>query len=280
MSEPSELLVQNLPLIEQIIAAICRRNGMDADATEEFAAEVKLRLVKDDYAVIRAFQGRSSFATFIAAVVRRLLLDYRNHEWGKWHASAEALRIGDLAVDVERLIYRDGRSVEDVLAILVRLYPDVTRSDVESLLVRLPRRFRRKRVDLEEATGVIAAGELAADTNRVQNAKLISTVVREFISGLPEDDRLLFQLRFESEMSVAQIARALHEDQQLLYRRLYKRFRELRRALESAGIAAADVEDLIGTNSSDLDFHLKNETARPSEDSESSVAVRQEKISS
>src|SRR5881392_783347 len=46
--EPSELLLQKLPDIERIIASIGRRNGMDQDETEEFAAEVNLRLVRDD----------------------------------------------------------------------------------------------------------------------------------------------------------------------------------------------------------------------------------------
>src|SRR5215212_4818774 len=113
MPEASELFERNLPLIEQVIAMVCRRSGMTADDIEEFAQIAKLRLLENDYAAIRAFQGRSSFSTYIASVVMRILLDHRNHEWGKWRRSAEAERLGALAVDLERLLYRDGRTVEE-----------------------------------------------------------------------------------------------------------------------------------------------------------------------
>src|SRR4051812_9186187 len=111
MLEPEQFFLDHLPLIEQIIASTGRRKGMDAAAIEEFDAEVKLRLVDNDYAVIRTFQERSSFATYISAVVANILLDLRNHEWGKWHASAEAERAGAVALDLEQHLYRDGRSL-------------------------------------------------------------------------------------------------------------------------------------------------------------------------
>jgi hypothetical protein len=74
MSDLSDFFLQNLTLIEQTISSVCRRKGMNADEIEEFAAVVKLRLIEDDYAVIAAFQRRSSFGTYIAAVVARLFI--------------------------------------------------------------------------------------------------------------------------------------------------------------------------------------------------------------
>src|SRR4051812_37289991 len=111
MSELRDFLLEQLSEIEQIVASICRRRGMDANATEEFTAVVRLKLVEDDYAVIRAYQKRSTFPVYIAAVVRRLLLDHHNREWGKWRTSAEAERLGSLAVALERILYRDHRSI-------------------------------------------------------------------------------------------------------------------------------------------------------------------------
>src|SRR5205085_2672080 len=108
MAESSErLLIENLPLLEQIIESICARKGMHADEIEEFAAEVKLRLVSNDYAVINAYAGRSSFKTYLAAVVSKLLLDHQNQRWGKWRISANAQHLGPVAIALERLLYRD-----------------------------------------------------------------------------------------------------------------------------------------------------------------------------
>jgi RNA polymerase sigma factor (sigma-70 family) len=271
MPEPEKFLLDNLALIEQVIASVGRRKGMDAAEIEEFGADVKLRLVSDDYAIIRAFRERSSFATYITAVVARLLLDYRNRQWGKWHASAEAERLGDVAVELEQYLYRDARSLDEAFTELARKHQGLDRAHVEALALRLPRRVRRRTVDLEEAMSLGTTGD-ADSFLTAQSAAKISAVVSECIDGLAEDDQLLLRLRFDSEMTVAQISRALHIDQQMLYRRFYKLFGELRTLLERGGVAAQDVADLIGKASAILDFHTKKRKSRPSDEEESGGA--------
>jgi DNA-directed RNA polymerase specialized sigma24 family protein len=278
MSKSREFLLQQLTEIEQIIASICRRRGMDADATEEFAAIVKLRLVEDDYAVIRAFQNRSSFPVYIAAVITRLLLDHRNREWGKWRPSAEAERLGMVAVALERLLHRDRRSMDDALVLLADNHPDVTRAELERLAARLPPRSRRVKVDIAAAAGIVAR-DTADDRLHDDMARKISAIIRAFIERQAEADQVLLQLRFHAEMTVAQIARALQADQQALYRRLRKHFETLRAELNAGGVGADDVAALIGTDSVVLDFDWKNGDLRPSETDESAVGARQEESS-
>lgn len=273
MVEPRDFLLENLPLIQQVVSAVCRRRGMDREETEEFAAEVRLRLVRDDYAVIRRFAGRSSFKTYMTSVVTRLLLDYRNHLWGKWHASAEALRLGDMAVDVEQLLVRDDHSADEALVLLAPKYPEVTLAEIERIAARLPPRIRRKRVDIEEAR-FVAENARTDDAERSETATRVSRIVNAYIDTLPEDEQLILKLRFDSDMTVAQIARALHADQQKLYRCLYKHFDELHNALMRADVSADEVAELIGTDTTQLDFRFKNRAPRPSVDEESSVAGR------
>ncbi len=100
-------------------------------------------------------------------------------------------------------------------------------------------------------------------------ASRISGVVCAFIDQLPDEDQLILRLRFDSEMTVAQIARALNLDQQVLYRRLYGKFTMLRKRLEAAGVSADDVTSLIGHDTEFLDFQLKSRGRRPSEEDES-----------
>jgi len=273
MSEPDKVLLENLAEIEEIIASMGRRKSMDAATIEEFAAHVKLRLVSDDYAIIRAYQGRSSFATYMAAVVAHLLLDYRNHEWGKWHASAEAERLGAAAVELERYLHRDGRSLDEAFAELARKNSGICRAEVDALALRLPKRVRRRTVALDEALTVGTIDDHGT-VERARAGKTISAVVTANIAKLPDEDQLLLRLRFDSDMSVAQISRSLHLDQQVLYRRLRKLFGELRKALGRAGIAAGDVADLIGKDTVQLDFRLKNADPGPSEEEESGAAGR------
>jgi len=251
---------------------------MCADEIEEFAGIVRLRLVENDYAILRAFQGRSRFATYIASVIGRMLLDHHNQQWGKWRKSAEAERMGELAVALEKLLYRDERSQDEAFAILAPSYPEVTRERIDELSAKIPGRVKRRMVTIEEALSEPAQQE--ADPAVIESAHRISLIVTESIGQFSNEDQLILQLRFESEMSIAQISRSLHIDQQLLYRRFRRLLSDLRQALLSNGISAAIVDDLISRNLQNLDFDLKNRKSRPSQTGESTVAGRQKETPS
>jgi RNA polymerase sigma factor (sigma-70 family) len=274
------LLEANLELIERVIRFTTRRQRLDESESEEFASIVKLKLVENDYAVMRKFQGRCHLATFITIVVRRMLLDYRIHHWGKWHASAEAKRLGDLAVELEQLLHRDGRTLDEALPMLVGRYPEVTRESLEKLDEQLPeRRARRRMVDLTEADDVpieTSTDENVLQAERRKASQRLSNAMRDALAGLDPHDRLLLQLRFEGRLTVAQIARSMHIEQKLLYRRMEKLLRDLRAELERAGIDPREVADLIGREGTQLDFVLGTAVLRPSTISEGSVATRGE----
>lgn len=278
MSEPSEILLQNLSAIQQIVTAVCRGKGMDAQEIEEFAAVVRLRLVENDYAIVRAFRGRSSFRTYMTSVVARLLIDYRRQEWGKWRDSAAAERLGAAGVDLERLLQRDGRAAEEAVAIVMARHPALTRAELLELAAKIAPRTRRKMVPLEDASHV-SIEDSSARAQQAQTAARISHVVRAYIAGLAPDDQLVLKLRFDSDMSVTQIAQSLKRDYQRLWRHLQKLYGDLRQHLQREGIGRVDVENLVGSDVL-LDFQLKNCDRRPSEEEESSVAARQEDMSS
>lgn len=243
---------------------------------------MKLRLVEDDYAVLRAYEARASFRTFISIVVQRMALDYRIHAWGRWHASAEAGRLGALAVQLERLLHRDGRTIDDAVAVLAPSHAGVTRESLQALADRLPRRPPRHRnVALEEAMEMPAARSASLDEGIVTRerqhvSERVSTALSAAIARLPDQDRLILQLRFEGGMTVAQIARALQLDQKLLYRRIDHHKLELRRELERSGIAAADVLDLIGEEGIDFTFQFGKPEPRPSMAKDGTVAADSE----
>ena len=92
---PEERFVQNLDLIDRIVAFVCRRNHLDAGESDDFASHVRFKLLEDDYGVIRKFEGRSSLSTYLTTVIQRLYFQYRVQLWGKWRPSAEAKRLGE-----------------------------------------------------------------------------------------------------------------------------------------------------------------------------------------
>lgn len=265
-----ELLTSNLAVIERAVGFAARRYRLDPNDAEEFAAVVRLKLVENDYAILRAYQARSSFATYISIVVQRLALDYCIHAWGKWHASAEAKRLGALAIELEQLLHRDGRTVEDSLVILRSKHAGITRESLQSIAARLPERAPRHRhVGLEKAESVAITrpGDVEEPifaNERRRASEQLSVTMSSVIAKLPEDERLILQLRFEGGMTVPQIARSLGLDQKLTYRRIERRMRDIRVELERSGIAWPDVLDLIGRDEVLLQFDLGKQKLRPS----------------
>jgi RNA polymerase sigma factor (sigma-70 family) len=249
-----------LPTIERAIRFICRRNAVAAADGEDFGSFVKLRLIENEYGILRKFEHRCPFGPFISVVVHRLLSDYRTHLWGKWHPSAEAKRMGELGVALETMLYRDGRTVDDAFPSLLARWPDVTRRQIDELAARLPRRQPKPRaVDLESADGEAWLDEGSVERGALESQHIdashrIGAVVREAMESMPEEDRIIFRLRFSSEMSVAEIARMLHVEQKPLYRRLQRCLRTFRMKLEKAGFSAADAEEIVRSGQGDFDF--------------------------
>ena len=82
--------------------------------------DVRLKLLQDDYAVLRKYRGASSQTTFLTVVISNLFRDHRIKHWGKWRPSAEAKRHGEVAVRLEAAIYRDGQSFEQACGFLAQ----------------------------------------------------------------------------------------------------------------------------------------------------------------
>lgn len=277
-----ELLTANLCVIERTVAFACRRYRLEPDDAEEFAAIVNLKLVENDYAILRKYEERSSFATFISVVVQRMALDYRIHTWGKWHVSAEAKRLGPLAERLDQLLHRDHRTLDDAYVALAAHHEGLTRQSLQELAERLPRHPPRHRdVQLDDALPVAitlgeAVEERAMARDRRSASERLSTLMASVIAAMPEDERLILQLRFEGGMAVSQIARVLGLEQKLLYRRLERRMRDIRAELERSGLVSRDVLDLIGRDEELLDFGLGKQIRRPSIAADETVATDSE----
>jgi RNA polymerase sigma factor (sigma-70 family) len=256
-----------LEAIERAIAFTCRRALLASADAEDFASFVKLKLIENDYSTLRKFEHRCSFAAYISVVVQRLLLDYRVHLWGKWHASAEAKRLGEAAIAVESMLFRDGMTIVEALPALRRKWPELTEERVHDIVLRLPQRSPRPRtVELEtayDAPNPFGVNETSLERTRVELAHTIATVVRETMQSYSDEDRLLFRLRFEGGVSIVEISRILAVEQKPLYRRLQRLLSDLRVRLRRRGVEAGDAEEVIGSGGIGFDFGFEKRTPPP-----------------
>lgn len=260
-SDPEQVFLDHLPLVEELIRSITRRHRCAADEAEEFASLVKEKLWENGYDRIRSFQGKggSSFTTYLNVVAQRLFIDFRRQNWGKWRASAEAVRQGEVAIRLEELIVRDGRTFEDACQILSSSnLAGTSRQELERIAASLPVRRQRRLAGEEELASVAAGGprpedrvlerELAPAQARVRGA------LERALASLPGEDRLVLRLRIERGLKVSTIADSLCLPQKATYRRLERILRDLRKSLESQGISREQVGDILSREEVDWGF--------------------------
>lgn len=271
---PEEILRENLPLVQRTAERVCHRAGLPREDAEDLASELTITLIENDYAVLRAWEKRSSLATYLAVIAQRLYANRRIAEAGRWHASAEARRGGDAAVLLETLVRRQGRSLDEALPIVREVDPSMTRERAEEVLARLPARAPRPRAVVidaaEEMASTATADERAILDETVRIADRAGAVIRDLMSRLPDEDRAVIQLRYGSNVGIADIARMLRVPQRPLYRRVEALLRRFGEAFQAAGIDPRSLEDLIGSDAAELDFGLagKETPARQTTDRE------------
>jgi len=236
-----DLYLTHLEPIERVIKFVIRRNRLSETDAEDFASTVRVRLIEDDYRILRSFQHRSSIHTFLTTVVQRVFIDWQRSRWGKWRPSAEARRSGPTAILVEQLLVRDGLSVDETFEVLRTNHQFTgSRDEVNALAARFPCRPRRQFVNDEALTDVPAATDDPEHLLRIKEyqreADRTIKALEQATEGLAPRDRLLMKMQFEDGLTVAEIARALSLDQKALYRHLENLRRSLKRELQLAGV--------------------------------------------
>jgi RNA polymerase sigma factor (sigma-70 family) len=245
-----QLFLSELALIERVIAWVCARRCLRGADGEDFSSTVKLRLIENDYEILGRFEGRSSLRTYLTAVVNRLYLDYQTQRFGKWRPSAEARRLGPVALRLEALLYRDGLSFEEARGVLQTDFQVAeSREALHELSLKLPRRISRRAAstteqELSETEGGHSSVERA---ERQILAERTFLVLRKALGRLPARDRIVLRMHVEGGLSVADVARALGEEQKALYRRRDAAFKQLRVDLEAEGIGSGDARELLAT---------------------------------
>lgn len=242
MMDPRQVYVEQLDVINRIAESLCRRNGVRGADAEDFVGDVRLKLLQDDYAVLRKYRGASSLTTFLTVVISNLFRDHRIRRWGRWRPSAEARRRGETAVMLEAAIYRDGQSFEQACNTLSqdgRLTVD--RAELRKLLADLPHREHRRPnvddgADVEDVPAMDSADDDVLERERDQRVEAAKAALRRSLDRLTPEDRLIVKLHFFEAMSVADVARAVGVQQKPLYARLKRLLASLSQDLSSQGI--------------------------------------------
>ena len=194
-----------------MIRRICQRHRLSREDAEDFNSFALLKLIEDDYARLRSFQGRSRLKTFLTVVLHRLFLDYRFRNGAN---GAPPQRSGNSAPPPgrpHRLVNRDGQPLPDAVEIVFsRSGGALSREHLLELAGRLPQRQRPRVEEIERLDQIPSHSSVDETLDRQERGRIaqrVSSALARALRELPAEDRLILKMRHEDGFTVRDIAK-------------------------------------------------------------------------
>jgi RNA polymerase sigma factor for flagellar operon FliA len=247
---PEQLFLDNLPLIKKVVAQTCHCCNLQKDEAEEFLSEVQDKIMADDYAVLRKFEGKSSLKSYLTIVIKNQMRDFQNHLWGKWRHSEMAKRLGPVAMELEKLL-RDGYTFDETVAILQTNHKvEMSWRELNEIAAKLPPRTPRHRegeeiLELLPSSGAPPDAGVRKQEKHALKVRALAALKKALRSSLSAEDRLILKMQLWNGFSIAEISKVLKLDQKPLYKRIQRVKEQLRKEIELQGIRKEDIDDLF-----------------------------------
>jgi RNA polymerase sigma factor for flagellar operon FliA len=248
--DAAEYYADHVKQINEAISIICRKHAMQDDEEKDFAQQVHLQLIENDYRILRSYKGNSSLKTYLHTVISRIFIDQVRV---KWHPSAEAKRMGEPVVALEKLIYRDQYTLHEACQILAAIPSTaIDENAAHDMLGRLHFKTPRLNIldDSEELLRRIPDPAPDPETRLAQKQlhrkkRKVIALIGNIILLLSGEEKLLIKLLFIDGHRISEIARLLRKDDRQLYKRTQSILRKLREAMADAEIAPSDLREVL-----------------------------------
>ena len=241
------LLQDHLELIDRIIAPLGRRHRLTREECQDFRSVVMIKLIDNDYQVLRTWCGKSSLGGYLKVVIHHEYSDYRNHELGKWRAPADVRRRGPLAQKLYKMLDRDGMTVDAACT----MFPPEDHEEVRRLADQLQSRAKRTFVGDEQLDQLqdsdLSPEELVIARERAIAFEKLTRSLSQAVAALPKEDRVLVQLRMEEGVKLANLARLEGLDARQFYARWNSIVVHLGKVLAADGYDKEHVKSLLQT---------------------------------
>jgi hypothetical protein len=229
-----QLIEQQRPHVERVAQDLARRHYLASSEIEEFRTALERALERNDYELLRAFDGRCTWETYLTTVVTREFFLFQAAMWGQWRPSSHAIRLGPAAMLLEELVLRDRFTLNDAI--------DWMRT---SHRVDMP---RHRLIEFAEELGMQVPGTADRRSSAARPSAADAALrhaLRDSLALVSPDDRLILGLRFRDRQPLTRIAALLRTDVRPLQRRIDTLKNVIRESLLAQGIDACDVEALL-----------------------------------
>ena len=207
--------------VTKAVAFVAKTFRLSAGEAEELESDMWVRLLDREARVLRSFRGRARIGTYLVKIARNLLLDRRNKEWGRWRPSAAARRTGAVGEALDRLLSRDGWSLDAAEQSLKCSGMVPKGVSLNSLAAVLPVRQKRMFVDVDVLKSIASNVQEqpgSCSLERVRAAGGLQRALDSVLGTLSAADRQLVAWRFVDGLTIAAIAPLVRVEARTLYR--------------------------------------------------------------
>jgi RNA polymerase sigma factor (sigma-70 family) len=222
----SEFLARYSPLILHVIR---RHDAGDGPATECFD-RVCAALSDNGFRRLRGFRpdGPACFKTWLMAVVSNLCVDWHRQQQGRIRPTSCVLHLPELDQQVYQCIYVRRMSRAQCLQELMPRFPDLTDATVSEINARLfalltpQQRWRlsvrtrvlqhanrRSSTEVDDLTERVTEPGPGPDDLTVELQE--QRRLRDALARLPAEQRLLLRLRYDQNLTLAEVARLTNQ---------------------------------------------------------------------
>jgi RNA polymerase sigma factor (sigma-70 family) len=204
------------------------------------------QLSRNQFRRLRRFNpdGAASFPTWLRAVVRNLCVDWQRQQEGRYRSFHSVTRLATFDQEVFHHLWEQNQSLDECTVALQRNFPTTSPEDVEASVERVqnslsPRQqwlLSSRRTWIESLTQDCDGERVEREIKDSSPDPEIQAAFKEEIDGLhraiaklPFRDRILLQLRFEQDLSLAEVARLLSlKDPATVFRQIEEALTRLR----------------------------------------------------
>jgi RNA polymerase sigma factor (sigma-70 family) len=231
------------------VAHVAARYRLTASDAQDLHGDLWVRLLANQGRVVRDFRRSCRIDTYLTTIATHLLFDSRRRNGGKWSPTARALRLGAGAMELERLIARDGLSPDVALERVASRRPDSERPSLEDLARSILPKPRMSEVG-PDALAVVPSSEpspfdVACSREAARSARSLAEALRTALACLSYADRDLVISRYVDGQTVANLASGYGLDQKALYRHFDRLTQGLKASLEAAGFDRSAVSETL-----------------------------------
>jgi RNA polymerase sigma factor (sigma-70 family) len=248
-SNPRGAWVGFLESYSPVLYQTARACTLDEDAAADCYLHICEQLARNSFRRLLKFklEGRASFITWLRVVARNLCFDWHRSRSGRRRPFKSVQHLSQLELEVYNCRFNRGFSQEETLQQLESTFPGVSLSELAVIDGRLHSSLNsrqhwilstRKQLAFAVVGGEgkeqsIDVADPRPDQETLIGGRQQQAKLEKCVASLPSHERLILQLRFGEDLSLAEIAHLTGlEDAQRVHRQIAAILKRLRAVMQ------------------------------------------------